>query len=234
MQIVGVVIRIFRRKRAPRLKGSEVKSHTQRMYEETDLKMLVTGPRQGEMSEIVRVELLSPSNKPLILFGAGSAVNFIIDALQWSCVNTPVRKKVSIIYTTRDYDLFDWAMASITKLLEPCEGRGIFFDCKMAYTGKGVDNMEDGMDLEATNLESTLDSSFNSRVSQVSRKSIKAQAERFDLYSEISPGKSPFVLFYHVNLGDLGTLFELSLPLCYYYYTPYVLTSVTIFSFLLR
>ena len=108
------------------------------MYEDTDLKMLVTGPRQGEMSEMVRLELLSPSNKPLILFGAGSAVNFIIDALQWSSVNKPVRKKVSLIYTTRDYELFDWAMASITKLLEPCEERGIFFDCKMAYTGKAL------------------------------------------------------------------------------------------------
>ena len=184
----------------PRLRGSEVKSHTQRIYEETDLKMLVTGPRQGEMSEKVRIELLSPSNRPLILFGAGSAVNFIIDALQWSCVNKPVRKRVSIIYTTRDYELFDWAMASITKLLEPCEERGIFFDCKMAYTGKNNVDDKEALDLEATNLESTLDSSFNSRVSQVSRKSIKAQAERFNLYSEISPGKSAFVLFYHVNI----------------------------------
>ena len=191
MHTVGVVIRIFRRKRVPRLKGSEVKSHTQRMYEETDLKMLVTGPRQGEMSEMVRQELLSQSNRPLILLGAGSAVNFIIDALQWSSVNKPVRKKVSIIYTTRDYTLFEWAMASITKLLEPCEERGIFLDCKMAYTGKNVDDKE-ALGLEATNLESTLDSSFNSRVSQVSRKSIKAQAERFDLYSEILPGAKVF------------------------------------------
>ncbi len=52
------------------------------MYEDTDLKMLVTGPRQGEMSEMVRPELLSPSNKPLIMFGAGTAVNYMFEALQ--------------------------------------------------------------------------------------------------------------------------------------------------------
>jgi len=212
---VGVVIRVFRRKRMPRLKGSEVKSHTQRMYEETDLKMLVTGPRQGEMSEKVRVELLSPSNKPLILFGAGSAVNFIIDALQWSCVNKPVRKKVSIIYTTRDYNLFGYAMASITKLLEPCEERGIFFDCKMAYTGKNNVDDKEALDLEATNLESTLDSSFNSRVSQVSRKSIKAQAERFDLYSEISPGAK---VFCQGSAGVKNAAFDVCKKVCARFY----------------
>ncbi len=50
---VGVVIRVFRRPRSPVLGARDRVSHTQRMYEEEPL-MLVTGPRQGEMSEMVR------------------------------------------------------------------------------------------------------------------------------------------------------------------------------------
>ena len=50
---VGVVIRVFRRPRSPVLGATDRVSHTQRMYEEEPL-MLVTGPRQGEMSEMVR------------------------------------------------------------------------------------------------------------------------------------------------------------------------------------
>lgn len=50
---VGVVIRVFRRPRSPVLGARDRVSHTQRMYDEEPL-MLVTGPRQGEMSEMVR------------------------------------------------------------------------------------------------------------------------------------------------------------------------------------
>lgn len=195
---VGVVIRVFRRRRVPRLAGSEVISHTQRMFEEPTIQMLVTGPRQGEMSEKVRLELLSTSKAPLILLGAGSAVNFIIDALQWSCVNKPVRERVSLIYTTRDYHLFEWTVDMISQLLQPCEDRGISFDVKMAYTGKPKGgSFGNYADLEAIAvLGSTLDSSVCSHMSQrsisSSSKSVKTQAERFDLYSEISPGAKVF------------------------------------------
>lgn len=135
---VGVVIRVFRRPRVPRLGFRDATSHTQRMYEE-EPKMLVTGPRQGEMSEKVRLELLLSSkdgdDAPLMLFGAGSAINFIIDALQWCTVNEPARSMISLVYTTRDYDLFQWAMESISCLVPVCEARGIIFDVKMAFTG---------------------------------------------------------------------------------------------------
>jgi hypothetical protein len=39
------------------------------------------------------------------------------------------------VYTTRDYDLFQWTMSAISNLVPVCEARGIFFDIKMAYTG---------------------------------------------------------------------------------------------------
>ena len=44
---------------------------------------------------------------------------------------------VSLVYTTRDYDLFQfqWAMSAIFILVPICEAKGIFFDVKMAFTG---------------------------------------------------------------------------------------------------
>ena len=110
----------------------------------------------------------------------------------------PVRERVSLIYTTRDYHLFEWTVDTISQLLQPCEDRGISFDVKMAYTGKPKGgSFGNYADLEAIAvLGSTLDSSVCSHMSQrsisSSSKSVKTQAERFDLYSEISPGAKVF------------------------------------------
>jgi hypothetical protein len=185
---VGVVIRVFRRHRVPRLGIKDPTSHTQRMYEALEPKMIITGPRQGEMSEKVRIELLSRNKAPLILIGAGSAVNFIIDALQWCSKNTPIRSRVSLVYTTRDYDLFQWAMDSISNLIPICEDRGIFFDVKMAYTG----SLEDEPTLDCSTM-GTMDESTSSRRSIASpNKSVKTTPMRFDLYDEISARSAVF------------------------------------------
>ena len=65
----------------------------------------------------MRLELLRGRDAKLVLLGAGSAVNFILDVLQWCTVNTPARRKISLVYTTRDYDLFQWAMSAISNLV---------------------------------------------------------------------------------------------------------------------
>ena len=49
-----------------------------------------------------------------------------------------------------------------------------------------------------------------------------------------STRKVRVVLFYHVNICGQYAFIELSLPLCYYYYKPYVLTNVAVISLLLR
>ncbi|KAL7530803.1 hypothetical protein ACHAWF_003518 [Thalassiosira exigua] len=176
---VGVVIRVFRRPRVPRLGVRDPTSHTQRMYDE-EPKMIITGPRQGEMSEKVRIELLSCNEAPLILIGAGSAVNFIIDTLQWCSKNTPIRSQMSLVYTTRDYDLFQWAMDAISNLIPLCEDRGIFFDVKMAFTGTLDDDTSHGCN------EAELGCTTRSTQSIASTKSIRSIRERIDLYDEIS------------------------------------------------
>lgn len=89
--------------------------------------------------------MLRDRNDKLVLLGAGSAINFIIDALQWCTVNSPIRRKISLAYTTRDYDLFQWGMNAISNLVPLCEARGIFFDVKMAYTGSMIDDSMHGL-----------------------------------------------------------------------------------------
>ena len=194
---VGVVIRVFRRPRVPRLSKKDATSHTQRMYEE-EPDMLITGPRQGEMSEKVRLELLSFKDAPLILFGAGSAVNFIIDTLQWCSSNRPVRQRVSLIYTTRDYDLFQWATEVVSGLVPICEDRGIFFDIRMAFTGsleEEPDEEKDPLNITTRSNREEEDSlnvtTRSTRSIASSVKSVKTQLMRFDL-KVITPGSTVF------------------------------------------
>lgn len=130
---VGVVIRVFRNKRTPQI--GEKHSHTQRMYDEDDkdgLKMLITGPRQGEMSETVKFDVV---NKPVVLIGAGSAINYILDAIQY-CARDAYKPlhPVKVIYSTRDLELYKWCFQGISNLLQGTNPG--LFDITMAYTGK--------------------------------------------------------------------------------------------------
>mmetsp|Transcript_16586 Transcript_16586/g.25785 ORF Transcript_16586/g.25785 Transcript_16586/m.25785 type:complete len:102 (+) Transcript_16586:666-971(+) len=90
------------------------------MYEEEPL-MLVTGPRQGGISEMVR----SQSHCRILLLSLyviwhQPAFLFIV---------------VSLVYTTQDYDLFQWDMSAISILAPTFEAKDIFFDVKMTFTG---------------------------------------------------------------------------------------------------
>ena len=189
---VGVVIRVFRHPRVPRLSIKDSKSHTQRMFEE-EPNMLIMGPRQGEMSEKVRLELLTKCASPLILFGAGSAVNFIIDTLEWCSTNKPNRSQISIVYTTRDYNLFQWAMESFSNLLPLCEDRGILFEVKMAFTGsfenEVLEPTQHTEDPENSTKES-MEKTERTIVSLIS--SVKTQPMRVDLNAEIAPKSTVF------------------------------------------
>lgn len=130
---VGVVIRVFRRKRIPAILTDKV-SHTERIFFDDKCDMTVTGPRQGEMSETLRYALCADKVSPVVLIGAGSAINFIIDALQFCTGKKITRHNVYILYTTRDLNLFEWANEAISSLVDLGEAVGIKFTLKMACT----------------------------------------------------------------------------------------------------
>lgn len=157
---VGVVIRVFRNRRTPRL--GEKMSHTSRMYEEGKdyddnnshgLKMLITGPRQGEMSESVKFALLQ---ERVVLIGAGSAINYLLDCLQRCCVdlveNCPLYT-VKIVYSTRDRALYHWCYEAVLSLLQ--EAKFGSFDVTLALTGEHQDLTENGMEEQSCLIKRT-------------------------------------------------------------------------------
>lgn len=136
---VGIVIRVFRRKRIPAV-CTDKRSHTERMFDNDKCDMLVTGPRQGEMSEVLRYALYADDAYPLVLVGAGSAINFIIDTLQYCSVNKVNRSNASILYSTRDLHLFKWVCNTVSQLASLCEKNGFKIkQLKIAYTTELVD-----------------------------------------------------------------------------------------------
>lgn len=165
----------------------------------------------------IRLELLRDREAKLVLFGAGSAINFILDALQWCTVNTPARRMISVVYTTRDYDLFKWAMSAISTLVPVCEAKDIFFDVKMAFTGMTEENSHDieptahmvdsfssgqppprtrtrrfSLFRSASKRNDKFDNATSERLDIGCSKPVKIQPERFDLYEEIEHKSTVF------------------------------------------
>ncbi len=84
--------------------------------------MLITGPRQGEMSEQLKFSILAQNDAPVVVFGTGSACNFILDMLQWCTKNaesnvSQMQMPVSINYSTRDPHLFKWVKRAVYNLV---------------------------------------------------------------------------------------------------------------------
>jgi len=140
---VGSVIRVFNNPRVPQLGSLDPISHTKRIYEaEESPNLLITGPRQGEMSEVLRHTLLSSSSssegkKKIVIIGGGSAINFIIDTIQWCSWNkTNCFRDIEILYTTRNIHLFVWVKRVLSLLIPSCHNAGIIFNCTLAFTGE--------------------------------------------------------------------------------------------------
>jgi len=125
-----------------------------------------------------------------VLFGAGSAINFIIDTLQWCFSNKVYRPRVSIVLTTRDYNLFQWAMASISSLAPVCESNGTFVDIKGLH--RAFDDPDAYCNIGDTARTGLDDTQRSVRNISSKTKSVKTQPKRFDLYGEIYPESTVF------------------------------------------
>ena len=186
---VGVVIRVFRRDRIPAI-ASDVKSHTGRMYDEP-CDMLITGPRQGEMSEALRYALLAATKQSqLVIFGAGSAINFILDSLQFCSVTKAHRPNVSILYTTRDLALFEWVHEVVSRLVPLCEQNGFVFKLTIAFTGS-LQKAAPTKRVRQTILSAAW---FQKLAEEAAEKSefVTLARNRIDLNASILPGSTVF------------------------------------------
>lgn len=99
------------------------------MYEESP-DYIIRGPIPGEMSLQLKsaLEGQKVSGRNIILVGAGSACNFILDFLLWAGSNKHNFKDshdtfslIKIIYTTRDLNLFEWVAVTLASVLQKCD-----------------------------------------------------------------------------------------------------------------
>lgn len=114
---VGVVMRVFRARRAMPLSTLDALPHTRRIADApagAPLALHAWGPVRGEMSEAVKLALERCA--PAVLVGSGSACNYLIDALQWydPCSGCPL----TILFTTRDEALLRWVLSLIAPLVD--------------------------------------------------------------------------------------------------------------------
>ena len=180
----GCVIRVFHDRLKPHFGNLESVSHTQRMFEE-DPRMIITGPIPGEMSLKLQYALESDKERPIVLIGAGSAVNYILDFLLWLSTvkineTDPVegQQRIKIIYTTRDVHLFQWSVdsfATITSQLDPKLSTCI--DVKLSQTLGELNG-----DVLQTSIHSI----------RRSTRSLSVFDERINMYDEIEPGCKVF------------------------------------------
>jgi len=183
----GCVIRVFFNTRKPRLGKLESYSHTKRMYEE-EPNMIITGPIPGEMSLKLHYALHLDGHSSIVIVGAGSAVNFILDTLIWLGSKNDEAGKfphITIIYTSRDENLFEWSTNTFAEVMEKLDkGISSRIDLKLSQTG------DDGF-LEETEIgKSRLSASMHSLKSSV--RSLSVFNTRINLYDEIAPQSKVF------------------------------------------
>ena len=160
--------------------------------------MIITGPRQGEMSEALRYALLAKKQSPLVIFGAGSAINFILDTLQFCSVTKASRPNVSILYTTRDLDLFEWVHEVVSRLVPLCERNGFLFNLSIAFTGRmqnAVPTKEQVETMAVTGRQTLRSSAWFQNLAEETAgqtELVQLVRNRIDLNESILPGSTVF------------------------------------------
>jgi len=184
---IGIVVRVFRNKRVPKLGEKDAVSHTQRLYENPlPLQIDMWGPMQGEMTAMV-ADSLRKANvyQQVVLVCAGSGVNFAIDAVQKFGSHVDFK----VIFTTRDKALHKWVFDAMHNILVP--GSRNYATVVCALTGlAGVSGQGAKMTLRSSDTVS-----FRQRIKQSLdeiRESLSFQDRKKDLVVSMESGVEEF------------------------------------------
>lgn len=118
---VGLLVRIYHNRRRPRLGRKDTFSHTRRVAEASDLKIVTWGPFHGSMSENIRLHL--ESGKAITLVAGGSAAGYILDAIQ--IYDIDCSGALTVFYTCRDSELYSWFVRVVTTVLHDIGSKDI-------------------------------------------------------------------------------------------------------------
>ncbi|VEU34734.1 unnamed protein product [Pseudo-nitzschia multistriata] len=135
----GCVVRVFRKKRKPRLGAKDPISHTARMFDvpKENLDVTAWGPYHSEMSAHIKESLLRKDDRQTVLIGTGSGVGYVLDVLQWKKEYAP-KRQIKILFSTRDAELFKWVKDTIEPFAITPE-----ITIHLAFTGTHIDLEED-------------------------------------------------------------------------------------------
>eukprot|EP00177_Eucheuma_denticulatum_P007325 GFKZ01013331.1.p1 GENE.GFKZ01013331.1~~GFKZ01013331.1.p1 ORF type:complete len:571 (-),score=55.47 GFKZ01013331.1:195-1907(-) len=173
-----LLIRIYHNKRRPRLGRKDVISHTHRVAEASDPKIVTWGPFHGSMSENARLHL--QSGKAITLVAGGSAAGYVLDAVQLYDIDCS--GPLTVFYTCRDSGLFSWFLSVITTALHDVGSKKIQVVAALTSGGQTDESLVE------KNLEkqySTGGSSGTLSKESPKMQQIRVQHGRIDFFTEI-------------------------------------------------
>lgn len=155
---VGLVVRVYHRRRMPPLGENEAVSHTHRIAEIaaeaaaseaaisavaipwTSIRLRTWGPAHGEGTAAVATAIgRAAAGRRVVLVASGSAIAYLLDAVQVVPLATPATDAtdaaVTLLYTVRDEALLRWAVAALVEVAASRGGWGARMT--VAYTGPG-------------------------------------------------------------------------------------------------
>ena len=141
----ALIVRIYHQQRSNTLGGLvDSRSHTEALSLQTlKLNVETWGPFFGGMSEEVRKSLVD-TNEKICLIAGGSAIGYIIDALQLRCnLYEKKKKKVTpliVCYSTNDIGLYKWVVKwiSMLALKQNCFELSIYLSLTTSIASKDV------------------------------------------------------------------------------------------------
>lgn len=153
---VGLVVRVYHRRRVPVLGASETVSHTHRIADAAadaaasvavtsgavsqwaTIRVRTWGPTHGDATAAVAAAIgRAAPDRRVVLVASGSAIAYLLDAAQVMPFPTPAidadDAPVSLLYTVRDEALLRWAVAALADVAAARGGWAARMT--VAYTG---------------------------------------------------------------------------------------------------
>ena len=113
----GAVVRVYHEKRCPVLSSMDPISHTHRIQEAAEqFPLHVWGPFPDDIGQQVYERL--QGDRELCLVASGSAVCYLLDALQHKVLHSSEGAPVTFLYTCRDAKLFEYIVEVVQEILK--------------------------------------------------------------------------------------------------------------------
>ena len=115
----AAIVRVYHNPRSPVLPAMDRVSHTHRMAGPTEANPLyIWGPFTSDMSRQLHAALLDDGVRPLCLVGSGSAVCYLLDAVQvYLSLGSRSSRQLHVLYTCRDAELFRYVTRVFERIL---------------------------------------------------------------------------------------------------------------------